>query len=1125
MIWYLLYPLRGTTEAPALSPTHPLRKAFTRYGRYAARHVVTTLLVSAAVATILLYPIPFLFTTDFINGASNLPHHAWTVAQPLPYHVVAEPDIIMRSVWVHGSYMQALDPKLLVSALALQDELLGSTEDIDPRDDAEDTKGHPYNSSYGEPTLTERDAAHAMNGFTNQSWFFHSPLQYWGCSKARILADDDVISTVNYMKTMSTAVNVTLRHSVVFSGKRFEYRRLVAADALVITLLHRRDSPIGRQWEKKAALLATQVTDEWDVYPPDGIISSSRLYEFQFRPISTQDTLTLTLAYGLAIGYFVVSLFKVRAVKSKVGLMITVVTQIVFAIMSSFTVCAVFNIDLSRIPRAAYPLVILAMSLENIFRLINAVILTPSEDSTTSRIGHAFGETAPVALASTAQNVLILTVLASVVSPGVSAFCIFLAVAIVFDVFYLATFFLAVLSVDVRRTELSDALAKVAMRQTRRAVEPRRRTWIEQVVHGQTALSTRIAGTFVMIGFVVIAQWHFFQGQTMLNTTIGLFWDSAVHLFGSSKTSELEAINQARSPTSWLRLQDHETAQELINIIKPSAHSYTAQVHDPLVFVKKGADRSSRGDEPTLLPAYYDFINHHLTQFVVIVVVVIAALRLLISYLLYEDKAHIEEEGNWEDTPLISIQHLPKGHDLDVVMLTASLDGHIVSVGLDRMIRVWNARCDRDNYALPEHPSDVGNVFPVLALAVDDASRWLAIVSPQRALFWSLTDKSWVPSVKIASLPQRPACIFFAQSNNDRSPALVVVRRDGAVTELTTDERHQTSDFVLCEDGLAYAEPLVFRGHGTIKRKARFTLLAISKKGSVCLASRTDSEWTSRQVPAAWFGSQKPHQISGVASLGLFAVATAARVHLFDVEHCELLYTVETEMMKPRSLHFACTTQRTAHIDSPGITSLTMAYIEAETGDCILHTFLPSEDFDSIGLHAPSGATDGEGCAWGDALLTRRRVKNPGSHSVLSDGSVVGIRRRNPREPENGGQCRGSQEGLRNRFTSRSQPRPEHIEWEAWTVSLSARAGADEERPLFSANEVPIHLLVSSLGPQVKMGMMSIVFSLGNMVKLVTVGGIERYGTNADDAAQENLLNMASRRRKGGGTWRPRGWT
>jgi hypothetical protein len=700
-----------------------------------------------------------------------------------------------------------------------------------------------------------------------------------------------------------------------------------------------------------------------------------------------------------------------------------------------------------------------------------------------------------------------------------------LAVAIVFDVFYLSTFFLAVLSVDVRRTELSDALAKVAMRQTRRAVESRRRTWIEQVLHGRTALSTRIAGTFVMIGFIVIAQWHFFQEQTMLNTTIGLFWDSAVHIFGSSKTSALEGINQARSPTSWLRLQDHETAQELINIIKPSAHSYIAQVHDPIVFVKKGSDRSSRGDEPTLLPAYYDFINHHLTQFVVIVVVVIAALRLLISYLLYEDRAHIEEEGIWEDTPLISIQHLPKGHDLDVAMLAASLDGHIVSVGLDRTIRVWNARCERDNYALPEHPAEDGDVFPVLALKVDDASRWLAIVSPHRASFWNLTDKCWGPSVCIAPLVQRPSCIFFTQSHNDRGSELVVVRRGGAVTELTTDDRHKTSDFVLCEGGLTYAEPLVFRGHGTVHHSTRFTLLAISKKDSVCMASRTESEWTSRQVPAAWFGSQKPHQISGIAALGFFAVATATRVHLFDVEKCELLYTMQADMMKPRSLQFACTTQRTAHIDSPGITSFTMTYVEAETGDCVLHTFLPSEDFDSIGLHAPSGATDGEGCAWGDAVLTKRRVKNPGSYNILSDGSVVGIRRSNPQEPENTGQCNVPQEGLRNRFPSRIQPRPEPIEWEAWTVSPSVRAGADEEKPLFSGNDQPNHLLISSLGPRVKMGMMSVAFSLGNTVKLVTVGGTERFGTSADDTSQENMLNMASRRRKGGGPLRPRGWT
>ncbi|KAK8041315.1 sterol-sensing domain of SREBP cleavage-activation-domain-containing protein [Apiospora phragmitis] len=70
---------------------HPLRSVFTRYGRYASRHVVTTLLISVAVASILVYPFPFLYTNDFTNGASNLPHHVWTDAQPLRPRVRLNP--------------------------------------------------------------------------------------------------------------------------------------------------------------------------------------------------------------------------------------------------------------------------------------------------------------------------------------------------------------------------------------------------------------------------------------------------------------------------------------------------------------------------------------------------------------------------------------------------------------------------------------------------------------------------------------------------------------------------------------------------------------------------------------------------------------------------------------------------------------------------------------------------------------------------------------------------------------------------------------------------------------------------------------------------------------------------
>jgi len=91
-----------TTEAPVLDQKHPLRHAFTRYGCYTSRHPVITLLISVAAATVLIYPFPFLYTNDFTNGASNLPHHVWTSAQPFEGSANTQPDVVMRSIWVHG---------------------------------------------------------------------------------------------------------------------------------------------------------------------------------------------------------------------------------------------------------------------------------------------------------------------------------------------------------------------------------------------------------------------------------------------------------------------------------------------------------------------------------------------------------------------------------------------------------------------------------------------------------------------------------------------------------------------------------------------------------------------------------------------------------------------------------------------------------------------------------------------------------------------------------------------------------------------------------------------------------------------------------------------------------------
>jgi hypothetical protein len=766
-------------------------------------------MISVGVATILIYPVFFLYTNDFSNGASNLPHHVWTVAQPVEYKASVEPDVIMRSIWVHGSYMRALDREILLGALMLQDELLGPTPHFSPRQPG---GRRPQLLPGAELTLVERDAFHVVNGLTNQSWFFHSPLQYWSCSPDIISADAGIISTVNQKKTQPTSVNVTLRHSIVFSGKRFEERKLLAADALVITLIHLRDSPVGRQWERKAEALADRAKDEWTLYPSDGRSMSSQLYEFQFRPISTQDSIVLALAYGLAFIYLLMSLSKLRAVKSKFGLIVTVLAQTAACILSSFTVCAIFSVDLSRIPQAAYPIVVVSMSLENVFRLINTVIQTRSEDSTTSRIGQAFGETAHIALASTTQNLFILWGLSKAVSPGVSPLCTFIGIATVFDFFYLSTFFLSVLSVDVRRTELSDALANASLRFNRPNPEPQQRTnWIDAMLQGKVAISTRIAGTIVMIGAVLIAHWHFFENETMFNALSRLFRPSGAKELASSKPSLLVDIHQARSPTSWLRLQDHETAREVIHVIKPWAHSYIARVYEPLIFVKRGADRMPHVKEGALLPAVYDFLDHRLTPFFFTVAITIAGVLLLTNYLLWDEAAEFgSDDGDGRSEPLLHVLSLPGGHSLDVVLMSASLDGHVVSVGLDRLIRVWDARFGMRSYAINDMERPDEDPFPVLAMTIDGDSTWLALLSHYRVLLWNLVEQRWGPSFPIDLYGQKPEAFFFGSPRLEYIFPLIMVRRNGTAVQIWPDVGEPT-DTVICNEPLLCARPLILK--------------------------------------------------------------------------------------------------------------------------------------------------------------------------------------------------------------------------------------------------------------------------------------------------------------------------
>jgi hypothetical protein len=1021
--------------------------------------------------------------------------------------------------------MKALEPEVLQTALGLQDELLGPTVNFNPK---QETKGGDIGNYPAELTPHLRDSLHAINGLRNSSWFFHSPLQYWSCSSEAIAADKDILNTVNQGSRQATSVNTTLRHSIVFSGKRFEDHRLVSADALVITLIHMLDSPVGRQWERKAAEISSRRNGNWRLYPNDGNSLSGTLYEFRFQPLSLLDDIWLALTYSMFAIYFIWTLSKLRALKSRVGLMVAVTAQMAVSIMSSFTICAIFKVDLSKIPRAIYPLVVILCGLENIVRLINAVIITPSTASTAARMGEAMGQTGHVALAGIAQNLALLWGFSKIMSPQIASFCTFATIALLFDFFYLFTFFASVLSVDVRRTELSDSLTKASKRTPKFSAyeQQTRQTWVDSLLKGEAPMSTRIAGTIMMIGLLLVAQWHFFENESSYQTfsRILRLLRSQPQPPRSSNASVLSVdIHQARTPTSWLKMQDHETAREVIQVIKPSATSFIARVYDPLVFVLNGSDRTpNQLAVRPFLPAAYDFARHQFGALILTVAIFLAAVSLFMNYLLWNELPEVEGEERPDDDPLLSIKTLNRGHSLDVMLLKASSDGVLVSVGLDRLIRVWDVRKGIMSYIIRDPESDI-NPFPVLAITIDSDSNWVAILSAKdRVYLWNIPEKRWGPSMHVEMRNRIPAAFNFRHDRTELIDPVVVVRHNGLMSELHVEE-DEIRELQICRSPLATVRRHFERPNATYPNPPP-RIITSSKRGCVHVASLSESGWISEGIDIPYADNDK--EVLSILPLPALSSFLAVRTHtvdLLDIFTHKVTHTFKTTPMKQDSLRCFHSTRRRPQCGSVGLAYLALAYTSAETGECILQSYLPQREGDTICFRDPYTPGSKTCCLWRETVENRYVEENPGQWEALPVGYLVGIRKRVPKshsslsystKPAANVSVRRRRRPSHGNHASSSSETEDDL-WEVW--SLSGR-GDRSVSPLCGYNERD-NLLVNALGPLQVMGKRSLAVGLGNVIKIITAGKEKFDGdTSGEDGggAFTGMVVGTGRRRKGG---------
>ncbi len=102
---------------------------------------------------------------------------------------------------------------------------------------------------------------------------------------------------------------------------------------------------------------------------------------------------------------------------------------------------------------------------------------------------------------------------------------------------------------------------------------------------------------------------------------------------------------------------------------------------------------------------------------------------------------------------------------------------------------------------------NINDPFPVLGLAIDDESIWLAFLSSDRVQLWSIPDQAWGPTLPLELGGQKVEACFFGPKESAIIPSLIVVKRNGKMLELFPDSG-DAKEYLICKTPLIAALPL-----------------------------------------------------------------------------------------------------------------------------------------------------------------------------------------------------------------------------------------------------------------------------------------------------------------------------
>ncbi|KAL6307997.1 sterol regulatory element binding protein cleavage-activating protein [Sparassis latifolia] len=443
---------------------------FHRFGIHCATHQIRLILVSAVVITALLFPAIAIYTspeTHFFDGFTLRVLDSFLTPDDMSTYF-AQHDL--RHLWEGHANLRVREDsvararcgmdgilraeRLLVSGVSQEDGLSALNHDtllaaleLERRISATLTTRHVR-------CLAEPDGG----------CFHLSPLAYWNHNEETLLADRDVLDTLNLLHNVSVS-GIPIGPELVLTGRALHDSSPMNIDAamfLALTYFFPDKDCVGNaghyQW--------LHVLEEVAGHSGDLVVQAQtpRLVALEYnKESSTRSRLSVLsvfclTAYFLFFVYCAITMRRMDTVHSRTGLAATGIVEILVSTLTSISVCALVGFRATMVPWELLPLIVIFIGVENMFHIVDAVLKTSVTLPVKERVAQGLSKAGTSNTLKSVSYNAVLGVIAFFSTGAIRQFCAFSIVVLVAHWFLVHTFFVTVLSIDIQRLELDELI-------------------------------------------------------------------------------------------------------------------------------------------------------------------------------------------------------------------------------------------------------------------------------------------------------------------------------------------------------------------------------------------------------------------------------------------------------------------------------------------------------------------------------------------------------------------------------------------------------------------------------------------------------------------------------------------